>query len=240
MVMAKDFQVGRVEPEFYFHFKLRRRLSENELPELEAALRKIARSAFRQAYPEVDLQFEIELETGSVRGWIRTSGKTVAGFLVATAAFLSQYGSIKSGAQALWEDVTWVLETVEENVEQHISSEYGIREHIHTERRIGAIARLDELITARQNGQMGEEEYLAEATAVLAKIQESEDSKELISALVTYINARYGDELWRGLIRDIADVSRGTTERGLPKREQSPHGPRRETPDDKRRRRRSH
>ncbi len=185
------------------------------------------------------MQFEIELETGSVRGWIRTSRKTVAGFLVATGVFLSQYGSIKSGAQTLWEDVTWVLETVEENVEQHFGDEYGIRDHIRTELRIGAIARLDRLIYEYQQGQISQADYMAEATAVLTRIQESEDREELISALVTYINARYGDELWRGLIRDIADVSGGTTESGPPKREQSPDGTRRKTPDIGRRRRRS-
>lgn len=220
-MMARGFRVGKVEPEFYFHFELRRRLSKNDLTKLKAALRKVASSAFREAYPEVELQFEIDLETGSIRGWIRVGTKTVVGILVGTTAFFSQYGSIKSGAQAFWEDATRLLETVKESVEQHIGGEYGIRDHIRTECRKGAIARLDELINARQKKQIIHVAYMAEATAILSRISESEDRKELVSAVVRYIDTRYPKFFpWQSLGQFVgADLFPGT---GRPPRPRVP------------------
>lgn len=238
MMMARGFRVGKVEPEFYFHFELQRRLSKNDLTKLKAALRKVASSAFREAYPEVELQFEIDLETGSIRGWIRVGTKTVVEILVVTAAFFSQYGSIKSGVDAFWKDVTWALKTVKESVEQHIGGEYGIRDHIRTERRKGAIARLDELIHAYQNHEIGHDEYLAEATAVLAKIAESEDRDDLIPALRQYIDARYGDQFnWEGLSQIVASTGAGEHN---PNQQQPPKHPRPDAvlPDADRRRKR--
>ncbi len=202
--MPEGYRVEKPEPEFYFHFQVADRLQPDDLAGLRRKLNRIAKEAFAEFHPDIELEFDIDLETGSIRGWIRVKKKTLIAILIGTGAFLSQYGSIRSGAQSLWDDVTWVWDNVKPRVEQVVDQSVGVQERIRTERRRGAVARLDQLIVQYQQQELSYDEYMAEATAVLKKINESPERDELIPALREYMDARQVD--WSALANDVPDV----------------------------------
>lgn len=204
--MPSGYRVGKPEPEFYFHFELGRPITEQEIARLTGDLQRIAGSAFNERFAglDVEFEFEVDLETGSIRGWIRVKKRTLAAILIGTGAFLSQYGSIRSGAQSLWEDMTWVWDNVKPRVEQLVDQTAGVQERIRTERRRGAVARLDHLIVQYQHGEISYDEYMAEAVAILEKIQQSPDREQIIPALREYMDARNVD--WERLARNVPQV----------------------------------
>ena len=204
--MAEGYRVEKPEPEFYFHFELARRLGPDDLAILRRKLNELAKEAFAKFHPDVKLEFDVNLETGSIRGWIRVRKKTLAAILIATGSFLSHYGAIRSGAQTLWEDVTWVWDDIKPQVKQAVERAAGIKELVRTERRRGAVARLDQLIMQYQHREVSYDEYMAEATAVLKKISESPERAEIISAPREYMNARRVD--WQALAGRIPGVPR--------------------------------
>jgi hypothetical protein len=204
--MAEGYRVEKPEPEFYFHFEIARRFDRDDLGDLRRKLNKIAKEAFAEFHPDVELKFDINLEAGSIQGWIRVKKKTLIAILIGTGAFLSQYGSIRSGAQSLWEDITWVWDNVKPRVEHVVDQTLGIQERIRTERRRGAVARLDQLIVQYQQQEISYDEYMSEATAVLKKINESPDRAEIIPALREYMDARQAN--WQALADRVPGVPR--------------------------------
>ncbi len=201
----KRFRVARIEPEFYFHFKTSKSLDYSDLDKLNNQLEIISKQAFGEFYPDIKVDFDINLELGSIRGWIRLDKKALAGILIGTGVFVSQYGSLRSGAETIWDDFTWVLDHIKASVETTVDRDAGIETQIRTERRRGAVARLDRLIYNYQHGDISEEEYWMEATAILRAIQHSDDQNEILPALSEYARAK--DEGWQELFDRIASDS---------------------------------
>jgi hypothetical protein len=212
--MAKGYRVEKPEPEFYFHFELGRPISEREWDKVEGDLRRIAQAAFKEHFPESDIsfEFEIDLEGGSIRGRIRATGKVVKQILV----WLALLGGAHQAGKLVWDCSTDALTEVRTHVEQYFASTHGIQDTIRTERRRGAVARLDRLINEYQQGQITYDEYMAEATAVLEKINESPDRAEIIPALREYMDAHQVN--WQALAGHIPSVPR---EPQLPKDQRS-------------------
>ena len=94
----------QIKPELYFHVKLRteldlgtkRRISENAL--------YLASIAFKKIYG-IDVEFEVLIQEGSVK--VR-----VLATIGAIILFLSQYGSIRSGADYLFRDLLFGFTSV--------------------------------------------------------------------------------------------------------------------------------
>ena len=206
--MAKGYRIEKPEPEFYFHFELMRPIAEHEWVAIREKLQQIARTAFREAFSglDVELEFDVDLERGSIRGWIRSKKKVVAAILITLANAMIQYDNLRSGLDRLHDDVTAAWTFTKAQVDTYMDSEYGIEQRIRTERRVGAVARLDHLIGRYQRGDIAYDEYIAEATAVLEKIQQSPERDEIIHALREYMDARQVN--WQALAERVPGVPR--------------------------------
>ncbi|OWY71565.1 hypothetical protein B7486_07710 [cyanobacterium TDX16] len=207
------FRITTIYPEFYFHVQVAKFPRANKRNALRKALRLLATQAVAKFYPTVHVEIRVELEGGSLKAWITVKRATALAILT---AFLN-YGEIRQSFDYAMQDIGRVLTFIRNGLEPTLHP-YGLRETIRTERRKGAIARLDELINAYQNQQISHVQYLAEATAVLKKIAESEDRKDVIPALRKYIDAHYGDNFrWGHLAQLVASTS--------DEHSKHPHGP---------------
>lgn len=213
--MAKGYRIEKPEPEFYFHFELRRPVAEHEWETVERDLHRIASTVFTGQFASLDaaIEFEIDLESGSIRGRIRATAKVVKSILVALALI----GGAHQGGKLVWDLSTDALTGVKASVEQYFETTHGVADTIRTERRRGAVARLDYLINEYQQGQITYNEYMAEATAVLEKISVSPGRAEIIPALREYMDARKVN--WQALTERVPGVPRNPR----PPRNRGPH-----------------
>src|SRR5690606_7329804 len=135
--------------------------SEHEWDKVENDLRRLAQDAFKKHFAELDVsfEFEIDLERGSIRGRIRTTGRVIARALKVMVVV----ATVGQSAEYLWDRTTGSLTTLEAQVEQYFEVTHGVADTIRTERRRGAVARLDHVINMFQQGQITYDEYMAEA-----------------------------------------------------------------------------
>ena len=197
--MPRGYRVGKPEPEFYFHFELGRPIAEQEWETIAADLQRIAVSAFEERFADLDIrfEFEIDLEHGSIRGRIRATAKVVKKILVGLALYAGAY----QGGSLLWDQSTDALTCVRTEVEEYFQRFHGVTETVRTERRRGAAARLDHLIVQYQQREVSYDQYMAEAVAILEKIQQSPERDEIIPALREYMDARNVD--WQRLASNV-------------------------------------
>ena len=186
--MGKGYRIERVAPELYFHFKVKKRITERQYEEIARDLKKLARAAFRESFSKLDVQFEfeIDLEQGSIRGRIRASSRVVVRILQGLALL----GGVVAGGQIVWNQSTDALSWLKTEVQEYFEDKYDLSEQIRTERRRGAIARLDHVIARFQEGELTHDEYIDEATAILESIQQSPQRDEIIPALRQYLDSR--------------------------------------------------
>lgn len=231
--MAKSYRIQRPEPEFYFHFELKRPIAEHEWEAIRDKLQQIAQAAYGETFSDlaVELEFVVDLERGSILGWIRSKRNVIAAILVTLTNAMIQYDNLRSGMDRFHDDITAALTFAKGQVDTYLDTEYGIEQRIRTERRVGAVGRLDHLIGRYQRGDITYTEYMSEATAVLEKIQQSPERDEIIPALRAYLDARQVD--WQALAERIPEVPHDPQ----PPRSDGPHNDAAILTDDQRRRR---
>lgn len=143
--MARRYRIQKIDPEFYFHYELRDRISANEFELIRRNLRKLARAAFAEKFSDIELSFEITLEPGSICGWIKAHPKVI-GKILPLLNLMTKYDELRSGVDRLYDDIAWGLTVTKNAVEHYFDDEHGLVGRIHSERRCGAIAQLDKLI----------------------------------------------------------------------------------------------
>ena len=179
----------KIEPELYFHVKLRteldlgtkRRISENAL--------YLARIAFKKIYG-IDVEFEVLIQEGSVK--VR-----VLATIGAIILFLSQYGSIRSGADYLFRDLLFGFTSVKKQLEHTVNFE----EEICVQRRIGVIGRIDRTLVEFEKGRITRQQCIDQLVLLFKVIYESPEHRELNRPLLQYLNIKHG-QLFKWQLRN--------------------------------------
>jgi hypothetical protein len=207
--MINAVRVQPVSPELYFHFEVRSKVGRESLATLQKELERVAEIAFAKKFPGLEIELEVVLKRGSIKGWIRADKKTTLKVIGYAAGAIIGYGELREGADYVWKDVNWALDNVRIAVRDYFDAEpNGGVTNIRTERRIGAIAQLDQVIERYQKRQISYEAYMAKATAILEKIAADPERNEIIAGLTQYIDARYGSEFgWNELVARLPPIA---------------------------------
>jgi len=123
--------------------------------------------------------FTISLEDGSLKIRVKTMAKTVGVILIS-------YGALRQGLDYFAKDIGAFYNHLAVVVATDVGADRrsGIIRH---ERRLGAIARLDEVIQKYQAGQIDRERFDSEAASILNRIRHSADGELLIPAVNRYV-----------------------------------------------------
>ena len=189
--MVSNYRIGKIEPEFYFHFQLKKSVLDREWETIKTDLRRLALEAFKEQFANLDVvfEFEVDLQRGTVKCWIRLKKKVLVALFITFTPMIF-YDNVRSSIDRVYDDFSIVLTFTKEKVESYMTDKYGIEERIRTERRVGAIGRLDRLIGRYQRGELSHDKYIAEATAILEKINLSSERDEIIPPLRQYMEMR--------------------------------------------------
>ena len=184
-----------IRPELYYHASLSRNLTGEQREGISERILSLARVGFREIYG-VDCEFEVLIEEGTVKLRILT---TIGAVLI----FLSQYGSIRTGANYLYKDVKAAWTMVRDQIE-----ESGLFERkVCVQRRVGVIGKIDQNFLDFRTGKINIYECKRRLVQLFEIINASPQRDEIINELVQYIDRKHGDsfpwqELQGGLIRD--------------------------------------
>lgn len=186
----------RLEPELYFHAEVRRGLDPELRSQVSEKTLHLARIAFREIYG-TDAEFEVVIEDGSIK--VR-----VLATIGAVLLFLSQYGSIRSGADYLYKDLRAGFSVIKDQLEQ--TGLFG--DEVCVQRRVGVIGKIDQALVEFEEGRMSRQQCVDRLVRLFEIINESEQRQEIIPALVEYIDAKHGNSFpWQPLEDDLHQIA---------------------------------
>lgn len=170
----------RIEPELYYHALTNQTINAENRDQLAQKVRELTVNAFREIYG-FDVDVEVTVKDGSIKLWIAIS---------AVVAFLSTYGSIRSGAETLFKDIRYVFSWVA----NQIGNDNRIGPEISVQRRLGVIGRIDQALYEWENEQISRKECTDRLMHLFELVDQAPNRSELIQALVDYVDIRYGGQ----------------------------------------------